>query len=421
MTRRAPVPIVVCVVANAGQRVWSYFTSTGVWAMPGERAPIEVVFLRILGLGYLGLTIVGTATTDPRPSLGGRGPIVLGALCVLGAAIVIANPRSAVGPRTRLLALAALVGAATVLATVQPNGIWEITPYYVGIVAAMRIERRTAVWALGLTILPLGIVAAVENHAGDAVSTVIGAVPWFLVMRQMRRMREQNIALEASQAAEARAAAAAERGHLAREMHDVLAHSLSALALQLETTRLLARDRGVDADVARAIDQAHGLAAGGLGEARRAISTARGDVLPGPERLELLAETFAEQSGLPVALDVSGEPRPLPADARLAVYRTAQEALTNIRRHATPNHVAVRLAYCDDAVELVIEDHGRIAPVVGVPADPETDPEALAAAAGLTGHGYGLTGMRERAELAGGRLVAEPTGDGFRVELWLPG
>jgi signal transduction histidine kinase len=505
-------------VTNVGRRVWSYFTSTGVWAMPGEQAPIEVVFLRILGLGYLGLTIVGTVTTDPRPSLGGHGPIVLVAVCVLVVAIVVANPRSAVSPRTRVLALAALVAAATALATVQPKGIWELTPYYVGIVAAMRLERRTAVWALGLTILPLGIVAALDNDAGAAVSTVIGAVPWFLVMRQMRRMREQNVALEASQVAEARAAAAAERGRLAREMHDVLAHTLSALALQLESTRLLARDRGVDADVARAVDQAHSLAAGGLDEARRAISTARGDVLPGPERLELLAETFAEQSGLPVALDVTGEPRPLPADARLAVYRTAQEALTNIRRHATPGHVAVRLAYGDGAVELVIEDHGRTAPVAGVPAgqvgdgeqgshshrhrssdgdagaaadlqaaadfaagagpravadvaagagpraaadfaagagpravadvaagagpravadvaagagpraaadlaagaDAATDPAALAAAAGLTGHGYGLTGMRERAELAGGRLVAEPTGDGFRVELWLP-
>jgi signal transduction histidine kinase len=188
-------------------------------------------------------------------------------------------------------------------------------------------------------------------------------------------------------------------------MHDVLAHTLSALALQLESTRLLAHDRGVDSDVSRAIDQAHGLAAGGLEEARRAISAARGDALPGPERVRSLAEAVAEQSGLPVTVDVRGEPRELPADARLAVYRTAQEALTNVRRHATPDRIEVRLDYRSDAVALVVEDHGAA---------------AAAAAVSCDGAGYGLTGMRERAELLGGTLEAEPTEDGFRVQLVLP-
>jgi len=116
-----------------------------------------------------------------------------------------------------------------------------------------------------------------------------------------------------------------------------------------------------------------------------------------------LAEAVSEQSGLPVTVDVWGEPRELAADARLAVYRTAQEALTNVRRHATPDRVEVRLDYRDDAVALVVEDHGAVA------------------AAAPAGAGYGLAGMRERAELLGGTLVAEPTGDGFRVQLVLPG
>jgi signal transduction histidine kinase len=413
-------------LANVGRRVHGYFTRTGAWASVDERASPEVVLMRIIGVGFLFVMVLGTATTHPRPSLHGDGLIVAIALCVLFVGIVVGNPRSAVTTPTRLAGLGALVVAATVLASVQPAGLWEAAPYYVAIVAAMRLERRTAVWTLGLALLPLGLVSGFERHWGDAFSTVVGAVPWFLVMRQMRRMHEQNLALEASQAAEARAAAAAERGRLAREMHDVLAHSLSALALQLETTRLLAHDRGVDADVSRAIDQAHGLAAGGLEEARRAISTARGDALPGPERLDSLAEVFAEQSGLPLAVDVTGEPRQLPADARLAVYRTAQEALTNIRRHAVPDRVELRLDYRDDAVELVVEDHcARPADARGVSAPdgggagPPGD-GGLAIDAASAGAGYGLTGMRERAELAGGRLVAEPTRDGFRVELWLP-
>ncbi|HEX3873747.1 MAG TPA: histidine kinase [Solirubrobacteraceae bacterium] len=399
-------------LANLHRRFWGFFTRGGVWSSTEDRVPPEVVFMRMLGVGFLLAMIVGTATTHPRPSLHGDGLIVAIALVGLFAGLVVASPRSTRPEPTRLVGLVGLVLAASVLAVVQPGGVWEGVPYYVAIIAAMRLDGRTAFLILGLGLLPLAVISGIEQQWGDAFSTVLGAIPWFLVMRQMRRVHEQNIALEASQAAEARAAAAAERGRLAREMHDVLAHTLSALALQLETTRLLAHDRGVDADVSRAIDQAHGLAAGGLDDARRAISTARGDVLPGPERLDSLAEVFAEQSGLPVAVDVTGEPRQLPADARLAVYRTAQEALTNIRRHAVPERVELRLDYRDDAIELVVEDH--CSSVIGVAGSVETD------VLGGSSDGYGLTGMRERAELAGGRLVAQPTDDGFRVELWLP-
>jgi signal transduction histidine kinase len=228
-------------------------------------------------------------------------------------------------------------------------------------------------------------------------------------MRLLHQLALQRNELSESRAAEARAAAAAERGRLAREMHDVLAHSLSALALQLESTRLLARDRGVDETVTRGLDQAHHLAVSGLQEARRAIATARGDELPGPERIGVLADAFEEQSGLPVAVDVQGQPRELAPDARLAVYRTAQEALTNVRRHAAAERVEVKLAYQSEGTVLVIEDH----------ACPGTPPPAALSITG-NGNGYGLAGMRERAELLGGELLAEPTDDGFRVELRLP-
>jgi signal transduction histidine kinase len=398
------------------KRIWRFFAFSGPWTSDCESVPAEVVFLRIIGLGYLSLIIASTITTKVHPALHGRGLAVTLALITLVVALVVNNPRSTTRrTRTRLIAFAVTTIAAAVLATIQPNGLWEATPYYVAIVAAMRLDGKLAVWTLGINLVVLATVAGFSNHWGDALGTLIGAVPWFLVMRQMRRMREQNIALEASQAAEARAAAAAERGRLAREMHDVLAHTLSALALQLESTRLLAHDRGVDPDVSRALDQAHGLAASGLEEARRAISAARGDALPGPERVRSLAEAVAEQSGVPVNVDVRGEARELPADARLAVYRTAQEALTNIRRHAKPDHVEVRLDYRDDAVTLVVEDHGALgADAIDVGGG------GLATAIAPVGAGWGLTGMRERAELLGGTLVAEPTGDGFRVKLWLP-
>ncbi len=176
------------------------------------------------------------------------------------------------------------------------------------------------------------IVAAAGHDWSGAWSVLFTAVPWFLVMRVMQEFVKQRNALAASRAGEARAAAAAERGRLAREMHDVLAHSLSALALQLESTRLLAVDRGVDEEVTRAIGHAHQIAASGLADARRAIADARGDELPGPDRIGVLADAFEQQSGLSVAVEVRGQPRELAPDARLALYRTAQEALTNVRR-----------------------------------------------------------------------------------------
>ena len=364
--------------------------------------------LRSLGLVYLALFILATATTKPHPALHGPGlAVLIAGIALVAAAVPSAVPRDDVPTWHRVALLLTVTAASAVLAYLQPKGIWQAGPYFVGIVAAMRLERGPAALMLAVALVATGVVAAAAGHGAAALSVLLGAVPWFFVMRLMRRLRYEQSALEASQAAEARAAATAERGRLAREMHDVLAHSLSALALQLESSRLLARDRGTDAEIVDALDRAHHLAASGLEEARRAIAAARGEELPGPERLEALAAAFTEQSGLPVELEVSGEPRELTSEVRLAIYRTAQEALTNIRRHATPKSVDVQLAYHDEQTILTIEDRGA------ADAPPPASPVQ-------SNGGYGLAGMRERAELLGGRLVAEPTASGFRVELSLP-
>jgi signal transduction histidine kinase len=296
-----------------------------------------------------------------------------------------------------------VTAASATLGGLQPKGIWQAGPYFVVIVAAAGLERRAALLTAAVSVATVVAVAAAAHHGNAAISLAISVPPWYFVMRLMRAMRLQTEELRASRAAEAKAAAEAERGRLAREMHDVLAHSLSALALQLESTRLLARDRDADEEVVQALDGAHHLAAQGLDEVRRAIAAARGDQLPGPERLSNLAEVFEQHSGVPVALAVTGEPHELAPDARLAIYRTAQEALTNVRRHSTAESVSVRLDYRPDATVLAIEDNAAGPP----PPAP-------------IGGGYGLTGMRERAELLGGTLRAEPTDSGFLVELWLP-
>jgi signal transduction histidine kinase len=371
-------------------------------------APLEAVAWRIFGIAVLVVCIVVTFTTHPYPRLHGRDAVVLASFVAMVAAAIAAHPeRINVRRRQLVLALSGVIVAAGVLGSAQPDGIWIVGPYYVVIIAALKLDRRTAWLMFAFATVPFVGGYLVKGQDTGALGFVFGIVPWFLAMRLLHHVSDQRDALQASRAAEARAAAAAARGRLAREMHDVLAHSLSALALQLEATRLLARERGAPAEITRAIDQAHHLAASGLDEARRAIAAGRGDELPGPERIGALADAFKEQSGLPVAVEIHGEPRELAPEARLAVYRTAQEALTNVRRHATAERVEVTLDYLSDSTVLVVEDHainGSLQPV----------------ALGLTGGGYGLTGMRERAELLGGALLAAPTSSGFRVELRLP-
>jgi signal transduction histidine kinase len=282
-------------------------------------------------------------------------------------------------------------------------------------VGALRVPARASATAAGLAlVLGLAMVRAATAHRPvlGIVLAAAGLSALYLVIVLAQRAREgQRRAerlleeLEQTRAAQVRAAALSERQHLAREMHDVLAHSLSALTLQLEGARLLAAAEQPDTGrIAEALERAHHLAQAGLRDARRAIGALRDEELPGPQRLAGLAREFERDSGVSCRLEVAGDPRELDSQARLAVYRTAQEALTNIRRHAHAERVEVRLGYEPLGTRLVVEDF---------------EPDGARAAA-PNGQGYGLTGMRERAELLDGTLTAAPTDTGFRVELWVP-
>ncbi len=382
--------------------IYRWFTGSRLGSSE-TRASAEAIVLRCFGVAYLAVFLVETFTSRPHPGLHGRGAVILAATIGFVAATVGTQPqRCDLSSRRRVAALLAMTAAAAVLAVVQPHGIWTVGPIFVAIVAALRLERLTGIMTLACSLAVLVIVSLVAGRGGS-LSVLVGAVLFYLLLRLMRQLREQSDVLAESRAAEARIA---ERDRLAREMHDVLAHSLSALALQLESTRLLAVERGVDDTVARAIDQAHQLAASGLQDARRAIAAARGDELPGPDRIGVLADAFGEQSGLPVAIEVRGDPRELAPDARLALYRTAQEALTNVRRHAAAERVEIELSYLPQSTVLIVEDRAS---------EGKSSPSQA-----IVGTGYGLTGMRERAALLGGELLAEPTDNGFRVELRLP-
>ena len=201
-------------------------------------------------------------------------------------------------------------------------------------------------------------------------------------------------------------AAMGERARIARDLHDVVAHHVSAIAVQAETARLTTE--GLP-DEGKAHFEAIGQTArDALAEMRRLLGVLREDAAGEAERapqpgLALLNELVdtARAAGTEVNLTLQGQVVPLPPGVDLCAYRIVQEALTNARRHAPGAAVEVELVYGTDTLRLRVRDHGP------GPSDPDYD-------------GHGLLGMRERALMVGGTLSAMPVEGGFAVEAELP-
>ncbi|MBF6063321.1 two-component sensor histidine kinase [Nocardia terpenica] len=214
-------------------------------------------------------------------------------------------------------------------------------------------------------------------------------------VRSARRAAEQA---QRAAESEARAAALVERGRIAREIHDVLGHSLSGIAMQLDMADGL-HESGREAEAAAAVRRARALAVDSIGETRRAVQALREDTLPLPETLRRMAE------GSTAAFELTGTPEPLGAEATHALVRAAQEALTNVAKYAPGATVTVRLAFSGDRTTLT---------VTNTAATGTRRPELA------DGTGTGLVGMRERVALLGGTLRAGPAGDGWTVEAEIP-
>jgi signal transduction histidine kinase len=191
----------------------------------------------------------------------------------------------------------------------------------------------------------------------------------------------------------------AERQRIAREIHDILAHTLSAQSVQLEGARLLVQTEAPADDVLQRIRAAQRLARDGLEETRRAVQSLR-DEMPS---IDTTVRRLADDAGAHFRL--VGQPWPLDAPAALAVERTVQEGLTNARKHAPGAAVTVDVAYAKESVTVAVSDTGS-----GRPQAPES----------ALGGGYGLAGMRERAALIGARLDSGFHGEGFRICLTVP-
>ncbi|MEV4804271.1 histidine kinase [Nonomuraea sp. NPDC049421] len=271
--------------------------------------------------------------------------------------------------------------------------------------AAFRTRPRAAMALTTLVLvgMPLTTYVMVREAGtawGLAAGSAYSAVFAFLLASQIATKRQ------AAEVAEARAreAVLSERARLAREVHDILAHAQSAQIVHLESVRMLLKQGGDRVTALDRVDKAVGLARASLEETRRALDTLRGDDLPLRERLERLAAEFRAATGRECAVSIDDGALAAGAEARLAIARTAQEALTNIRKHAPGATAELLLRRVDRWNELEVRDHG------GHPAPPATP-----------GGGYGLIGMRERAALIGGTLETCADADGFTVLLRVPG
>ena len=279
--------------------------------------------------------------------------------------------------------------------------------------AGAELDPPRAWIGLALAVVPLWIgYAVLGGGVSDfaAVGVLYGG-SWLLghAMRE-RSKRAEHLAeraarLEREREEEAERAVARERARIARELHDIVSHSISVVAVQSQAVRRrLGPDHGREADDLRAVETT---ARQAMAEMRRLFGVLRADgeppslsPQPGLDQLErLLADTRA--SGVPVEFRLEGERVPLPPGVDLAAYRIVQEALTNVRKHADAARASVTLRFRERELELVVEDDGR--------AQQSGD------------GGYGLVGMRERVAIYGGTLEAGPNPDGgFVVHATLP-
>jgi signal transduction histidine kinase len=317
------------------------------------------------------------------------------------------------GQATARVAELTVFGASAVaIAVFQPNGVAELSGSAVVFTAGFALSPPFAI-AIGAAVT-LGVAVALGSAGGAGAASIAASVLLCAVLgvtggllRRYRLSQERTelllAQLEEARDDQARAAAAQERASIARDLHDVLAHSLSGLSIQLEMVRKLAGTAEVPAELRAAVDDAAGLAKQGLAGARDAVGALRRDDRLGVDKLPELVEHFRRQFGLAVAYTVQGTPRPVAPDLGLALYRVTGEALTNVARHAAGASTRVEPNFDAAGVRLVVTDDGG-------------EQTALAA----EGSGWGLAGVRERIKRLGGDFTAGPSGPGWSVVVSAP-
>ena len=360
-------------------------------------------------------SVVGVLAGDPS---WGR-PKPLGLVLALASTVPVAwrSRRPLLAAAIVLAAYGACdYAAAPSEAAFQPFVALVLVAYSVG----SRAEGRRALWAppvLAVAAVPVFVAAVLHGQsAGHEIPSYVGLAAAWAVGRSVRGWRHKSVALEVAnrelaeqRELQAQAAVMVERGRIARELHDVIAHNVSMMVVQAgAAARVLHGDQPhvqnalevIAATGRQTVDEMRTL----LGVLRSAGEPGALAPQPGLAGLEQLV-CGVREAGLPVTLRVEGTPCPLPQALDLSAFRIVQEALTNTLNHAGAAQAEVTVRYRDQAVELEIADTGT-----GMPAG--------------QGTGHGLVGMRERVAMFGGDLETTRAGSGgftVRARLPLPG
>ena len=359
----------------------------------------------LLAMGAAGLEVAQTFEPERAP------PAIAVVLAFVGGAVLVLRRRAPLP--TLAVSLVAMLGVA--IAGVTPLAIAPLIALYT---VATLCERRVSLVALVLAVA-VAVVTTLVDPSGDRLLYAILAaasslVAWGLGVyvetrrKDRRREREQREAfIERERRQLARLAAHEERAAIARELHDIVAHSVTVMLVGVRGARDVLRSQPEVADATLGKVETSGEQS--LVELRRILELLREPAdapesrpQPSLEQLDGLVAQY-RSAGLAVRLERIGDQRPLPGGVELSVYRIVQEALTNVLKHARATSVVVTLRFGDSGLELEVVDDGAPLRRNGV----------------VPGHG--LVGMRERVALLGGELeTGRRASGGFRVAARLP-
>jgi signal transduction histidine kinase len=373
----------------------------------------------VRGRGFDALVLLAALAAALEVALAGEGARTTSAWFAAPAAAAVVLPL--LGRRRHPFAAPATVWAlATALSFADGHVVPNTSTLFVAGMAATFLLGQAPDAArrrLGLAVAAAGVAIVVANDPGHSVDElilepIVVAAAWLagLALReravQASAAEERAVRAEREREAAARLAVAEERARIARELHDIVAHAVSVMVLQVGAVRhRLPDDLEADREALMGVESTGRDA---LGEMRRllgAMRESRDEVAlapqPGLAGVDALLEDF-RRAGLPVDLRVEGEPLPLPPPLDLSAYRIVQEALTNTLKHARAAHADVAVRYAPRQLEIEVRDDGR-------------------GEAGGDGLGHGLVGIRERVKVYGGEMRAgAAAGGGFVLTARIP-
>ncbi len=388
---------------NLADESWSEWASAARQVAAGRHAPMATS----LGLAVLAVLQVGLQRVPSHLVLGGPTPfakiflVLIGLVATLPLGLLWAQPRT----------------AAVIIATANLFSLSVVhVPTLAGAIALVVVVYRLGclrAQALAATIAVAIVAVALAQRSGLLLILLTAAVPLAAWAGSAQRVRADSAARAVQQEFLAGSlmehTARGERARISRELHDVVAHHISMIAVQAETARLTTQ--GMPPAGAQRLLAIGDTARSALTEMRRLLGVLREDAepqltlrrpQPGLSQLNELLDEAREASGTATRLIVSGWLTALDPGVEVAAYRIVQEALTNARRHAAGAAVDVELRYQEDGLYVRVRDNG--------PGPPQTEMG-----------GNGLLGMRERAAAVGGTLrIGSSPGGGFLVEAVLP-